>query len=181
MSRRATGLLVALTLGLTLVGAAGLTACGGGSGGGNRSGGTGAATPTESAYVAPASQPGTDGWEIYPAATMVDASKAEYLNPIPDSPEAAVVKFLASRMRGDSEWEKAMVASPSDRARRSLDEWQEWQLSRFQLRGKKETGADSYYVKTYFEIAVDGDTDEGEDEFEVVREGGGWRVASVPA
>lgn len=174
MSRHATGLVLAL-----LVSGVGLAACGGGQGGG--SGATGAATPTESAYLAPATQPSSNGWEIYPTAAMVDPAKAEYLNPIPDSPEAAAVKFLASRMRGDAEWEKAMVASPSDRARRSLDEWQEWQLSRFQLRGKKQTGADSYYVKTYFEIAVDGDTDEGEDEFEVVREGGGWRVASPPS
>jgi hypothetical protein len=177
MSRRATVLLAALAL----VSTAGLGACGGGSGGGNGSGGTGAATPSESTYVAPVSQPGSDGWETYPTAGMVDAAGAEWLNPIPDSPEAAVVKFLASRMRGDDAWQGAMVSSPSDRAKRSLDEWEEWQLSRFQLRGKKETGADSYYVKTYFEIAVDGDTDEGEDEFEVVREAGGWRVASPPA
>ncbi len=177
MSPRAAVLLQALTL----VSAAGLGACGGGADGGIGAGGDGAATPTESAYVAPASQPSGDGWETYPAAAMVDGEAARHLNPIPDSPEAAVVKFLASRVRGDDAWEDAMVASPSDRARRALDEWQEWELSRFQLRGKKETSADSYYVKTYFEIAVDGDTDEGEDEFEVVREGGGWRVSSPPA
>jgi hypothetical protein len=184
MSRRKTVLVLALALALTLVWAAGLTACGGGTDGGDSSGGSGgsgAATPSESAYTPPFSQPGEDGWETSPPAAMVDAPKAEWLNPVPDSPEAAVVKFLASRVRGDDAWQGAMVSSPSDRAKRSLDEWADWELTRFQLRGKKETGPDAYYVRTYFEIAVEGDTDEGEDEFEVVREGGGWRVAGVPS
>ena len=181
MSRGATAILAALALTATL----GLTACGGGSNGGGgdgASGGSGAATPTESKYTAPFSEPpGDDGWEIYTAGAMVDAEAAAWLNPIPDSPEAAVVKFLASHARGDAEWEKAVVADPSDRAQRALDEWREWGLNRFQLQGKKETGPDSYYVKTFFEIAVGDDTDEGEDEFEVVREGDGWRVAVPPA
>jgi hypothetical protein len=184
MSRRKTVLVLALALALTLVWAAGLTACGGGTDGGDSSGGSGgsgAATPSESTYVAPVSQPGSDGWETYPTAAMVEASKAEWLNPVPDSPEAGVDKFLACGVRGDDAWQGAMVSSPSDRAKRSLDEWADWELARFQLRGKKETGPDAYYVRTYFEIAVEGDTDEGEDEFEVVREGGGWRVAGVPS
>lgn len=148
-------------------------ACGGGGG----ASGSGGATP----YTPPAATAGADGWETYADAPMVDASAARGLDPAPDSPEAAVVKFLASRVRGDDAWEGAMVASPSDRAKRSLSEWDEWELARFQLRGRKATGADSYYVKTFFEIAVDGDTDEGEDEFEVVREDGGWRVATPPS
>ena len=174
MSRSAKGLLLAFTL----VSTAGLGACGGSNDSGD--GPSGAATPTEATYVAPATEPGEDGWEIYPVAAMVDAEAARYLNPIPDSPEAAVVKFLASRVRGDDVWKGAVVSSPDDRARRALEEWDEWSLDRFQLRGRKSSGADSFFLRTYFEISVDGDTDEGEDEFEVVREGGGWRVTSPP-
>lgn len=158
---------------LALAVALSLTAAACGGGGGADGGG--------SPYTPPAATAGADGWETYTDAPMVDAAAAKNLNPTPDSAEAAVVKFLASRARGDDAWREAMVASPSGRAERALAEWDEWELHRFQLRGKKETGADSYYVKTYFEIAVDGDTDEGEDEFEVVREAGGWRISSPPA
>lgn len=168
MSRRGTsrtaGTVAAIALAVVALG------CGGGGG-----------AASETPYTPPAASAGADGWETYTDAPMVDAAAARDLNPAPDSPEAAVVKFLASRVRGDDAWREAMVASPSGRAERALAEWDQWELHRFQLRGKKETGADSYYVKTYFEIAVDGDTDEGEDEFEVVREGSDWRISSPPA
>lgn len=144
-------------------------------------GGGGAGAGGETPYSPPATTAGDDGWEIYSDAPMVDAAAARDLNPAPDSPEAAVVKFLASRVRGDDAWREAMVASPSGRAERALAEWDEWELRRFQLRARKPASPTTHYVETWFEIAVGGDTDEGEDEFEVVQEGGGWRISSPPA
>jgi hypothetical protein len=165
--------LFGLAAGLTLA----ITLAAGGAGGGSGAGGGGGATP----YTPPAVTAGSDGWETYADAPMVDAAAAKNLDPAPDSPEAAVVKYLAGRVRGDDAWRDALVASPSNRAERALDEWEEWEVHRFQLQGRKATGADSYYVRTFFEIAVGDDTDEGEDEFEVVREAGGWRVSQPPA
>ena len=74
-----------------------------------------------------------------------------------------------------------MVSKSSDRIQRLLKEWDEWQLERFQLRGRKDPRTDEAYIKVFFEISVEGDTDDGEDEFEVVREGEGWRIARPPA
>lgn len=161
---RAAGTVVAVALAVVALG------CGGGGG-----------AASETPYAPPAATVGDDGWETYTNAPMVDAAAARDLNPAPDSPEAAVVKFLASRVRGDDAWREAMVASPSGRAERALAEWDEWELHRFQLRGKKPASQTTQYIKTYFEIAVDGDSDEGEDEFEVVQEAGGWRISSPPA
>lgn len=140
-------------------------------------------TPESSppAYTPPKMEAEADGWHRYVDAPMVDRAAAENLDPPPDSPEAAVVKFLASRVRGDDAWRAAMVSKLSDRAKRALAEWDEWQLQRFQLRGRKEPRANEAYIKVFFEISVNGDTDDGEDEFEVMREGDEWRISRPPS
>lgn len=147
-----------------LVGAA---ACGGGGG----------------PYEPPATTAGDDGWEMYVEAPTVDAAAAKRLDPDPlDSPEAAVVKFLASHVRGDGKWEDAMAVNLSDRAQRAVDQWNAWTLESFQLRGRKPYGDGSRaWVRVHFVISIDGDQDEGEDEFDVVDLPNlGWRVADPP-
>jgi hypothetical protein len=140
-------------------------------------------TPESSslAYTPPKSEAGADGWHRYVDAPIVDQAAAENLDPTPDSPEAAVVKFLASRARGDDAWQGAMVSNLSNRAKRALAEWDEWQLQRFQLRARKEPRPNEAYVKAFFEISVKGDTDDGEDDFELMREGNEWRISRPPA
>lgn len=153
---------------------AALAACGGGAGG---DGGAVSETP----YTPPQVSAGSEGGEAYVDAPMIDAAGARNLNPIPDSPEAAAVKFLASRVRGDSAWKGALVSDLSDRGKRGLEEWEEWELQRFQLRSRHASGSNSYWIKVYFEIAIDGDTDDGTDDLGVSREGDGWRVFEVPS
>lgn len=147
-----------------------VAACGGASGG---------------PFTPPATTAGDDGWEMYVDAPTVDRGAARGLDPDPlDSPEAAVVKYLASRVRGDGAWQDAMAPNLSDRARRSLDEWSEWTLESFQLRGRKPYGDGSRaWVQVHFVLSVDGDQDEGEDEFDVVKMAGdmGWRVSQPPS
>jgi len=140
-------------------------------------GGADSGTP----YTPPALGADSDGKSLYVNAPMIDGSKAAALDPVLDSPEAAVVKFLASRVRGDQKWRAAMVAKPSDRTNRALSEWDEWTLTRFQLRGRQDSGPDSVWVTVHFEITFDGRSDGGEDEFEVGREDGGWRVIRPPS
>lgn len=147
-----------------------VAACGGASGGGP--------------YTPPATTAGDDGWETYVDAPTVDRGAARGLDPDPlDSPEAAVVKFLASQARGDGKWEDAMAVNLSDGAKRSLDEWREWTLESFQLRGRKPYGDGSRaWVRVHFVISIGDDRDEGEDEFDVVNLPTlGWRVADPPS
>lgn len=139
------------------------------------------ATPPGTSYTPPEVTAEEGGAETYVEAPMIDASAARGLNPIPDSPEAAVVKFLASRVRGDDAWKDAMTADPSDRGKRGLETWDEWKLERFQLRERQPSGSNSYWITVYFEISIGGDTDDGTDEIGVSREGDGWRVFEVPS
>jgi hypothetical protein len=132
------------------------------------------------AYVPPATQPGPDGGEAYLQAPIVDRASAASLDPHLGSAEAAVVKFLASRVRGDERWREAMAAGGDARVERALAEWAEWEVQRFQLRRRQVASDDRMLVTAWFEIAVDGDTDEGEDEFELVLADGSWRIVRPP-
>ncbi len=130
-----------------------------------------------------ATRPAADGWEAYVDPPMVDAVSVEDLDPELGAPEAAVMKFLASRLRGDRLWEQALVPAGvrGDRLNRQLEEWDAWALHAFQLRARKATSDASMWIKTFFRIVVDGDADEGEDEFEIRRVDGVWYVAAVPS
>lgn len=134
-------------------------------------------------YTPPVTSAGDDGWEMYVDAPTVDRDAARGLDPDPlDSPEAAVVKFLASRVRGDGKWRDAMAVNLSDSAKHSLDEWAEWKLDSFQLRGRKPSGEGRTWVRVHFVLSIGDDTDEGEDEFDVVDLPTlGWRVADPPS
>lgn len=136
----------------------------------------GRATP----YEHLATTAGEDGWAIYLDAPMVDPAQAADLDPTADSPESVVVKFLASRMRGDMEWQEAIAFDSSQRIIRQLEEWDEWELERFQLRARKPADASTVLIRVFFEISVDGQTDDGEDDFVVVQKDEGWRVVSIP-
>lgn len=142
----------------------------------------GLAALTTIPYTPPAAAtPDERGWEAYEDAPVVDAATAKSINPTMDTPEGAVVRFLASRVRGDGEWKGAMVADPSDRTLRQLQQWEEWTLERFQLRARKAKDDGTAWIRVYFEISFNGRSDEGEYEFEVMREGDEWRVVSPPA
>lgn len=132
------------------------------------------------AYAPPETREGDDGWMSYIDAPEIGPQDAAGLNPAPASPEAAVVKFLASRMRGDAAWQDALVAERSGRLERQIAKWQDWQVDGFQLRGRKPTRGEGVYIKVFFRLTIDGDSDSGTDEFEVIPDGSEWRVASIP-
>ena len=137
--------------------------------------------PATTAYTPPATRSGADGADTYVGAPVVDRSAAAALDPALGAPEAAVVKFLASRTRGDDRWREAMVPGPPDaRLDRALADWAQWRVQRFQLRGRELTGSDTARVRAWFEITVDGTTDEGEDEFELALVDGVWRIVRPP-
>jgi hypothetical protein len=143
-----------------------LLACGGG--------------PATTAYTPPATRASADGAEAYVDAPLVDRAAAASLDPALGTPEAAVVKFLASRARGDDRWREAMARDTEPAAERALAQWADWHVQRFQLRGRKAAGEGRMWVRAWFEIVVDGDTDDGEDEFEVALGDGVWRIVRPP-
>jgi hypothetical protein len=143
-----------------------LAACGGG--------------PVTTAYTPPTTRAGADGAEAYVDAPLVDRSAAASLDPALGTPEAAVVKFLASRARGDELWREAMTRDSAPAAERALAQWADWEVQRFQLRGRKAAGEGRMWVRAWVEILVGGATDDGEDEFELALGDGVWRIVRPP-
>jgi hypothetical protein len=142
--------------------------------------GGGASAGEISSYSAPAAR--SEGeWQLYQEAPEYDASASRGVYPGGASPEAAVVHFYASRVRGDGRFREVLAAERSKRLERGLDEYEEWTFKRFRLVGRKERSPDTYWVKIWFEIEVGGDVDDGQDEVTVRREGDGWRIAEVPS
>ena len=137
--------------------------------------------PAETAYTPPQTM-GADGdWQSYVDPPLIEAALAKTLNPSLATPEGAVVKFLSSRLRGDAGWKQAMAEPISSKAQRSLDEWDDWDLQRFQLKARRLDNQASALVRVYFEIRYGDDQDSGEDEFDLVNDNGDWRVRSPPA
>ena len=136
--------------------------------------------PRSTPYSPPATRPAADGNDAYVDAPLVDRAAAASLDPVLGTPEAAVVKFLASRVRGDERWREALATPLEPTAERALAEWAQWQVQRFQLRGREAAGEGRMRVSAWFEIAVDGSVDDGEDEFELTRADGVWRIVRPP-
>ena len=136
--------------------------------------------PETSPYTPPSTRPAADGGTAYVDPPMVDRAVAAALDPQLGSPEAAVVKFLASHVRGDERWRDAIAPASAASAERALATWSEWPLQRFQLRGRDEASGGRMRVRAWFEIVADGATDDGEDEFELALVDGTWRIARPP-
>ena len=119
----------------------------------------------------------------YVDSPLYEGSDAEAFNPELGTPEAVVVKFLSSRARGDKVWEET-VAPPeerNDRLNRILNKWNDWKLTKWQLK-RLEIDDDEALLMVYFEIIYDGDkTDDGEDEFELELVNGVWMIKYPPA
>lgn len=132
-------------------------------------------------YTPPEIAQGENGWESYIDPMMLDASSVSGLTPDPTSPEAVVVLYLASRIRGDRAWKGAVVSDPDRKAKKALKAWKSWDLKAAQIQSRKMRGADRGYVRVWFDVTIDGDADSGSDDFTVIRVGDEWRIAEIPS
>ncbi|UYV38807.1 hypothetical protein N4R57_07185 [Rhodobacteraceae bacterium D3-12] len=135
----------------------------------------------ETSYSPPEIAQGENGWESYIGPMMLDKTTVAGLNPAPNTPEAAVVRFLASRIRGDRAWQQAIVSSPGRKAKKGLKTWKSWRLNAAQIQSRKMRGANRGYVSVWLDLTIAGEKKTGTDDFTVKREGDGWRIAEVPS
>ncbi len=138
-----------------------------------------AVPPAATGYAPPESNEDADGNLVYVDPPSYDASGVVDLAPGTATPEAAVVTYLASRIRGDERYREVMVADCERRCQRGLAEHDTWTFLEFRLvsRGQEQ---DRLYFKAWFKITYEGDEDEGTDDFTLIRENGEWRIAEVP-
>ncbi|MEM8961803.1 MAG: hypothetical protein AAGD38_10005 [Acidobacteriota bacterium] len=140
-----------------------------------------ASGPTETTLPDMSTVAAEDGWERYDEPKRYVVADVATVNPSLGSPEAAVVKYLASKSRGDELWREAMVPGWEDNGRlvRQQARTATWKVLSFELRARKPTGND-LWVKTHVELEIDGDRDGGEDEFELTQVDGVWRISRPP-
>ncbi len=132
-------------------------------------------------FTIPETFDAADGWQFYTEAPTWDASAAALLSPGGASPEAAVVHFYASRIRGDQKWEEALPTIRSAALTRKLERMADWQIHTLRLVARKQRGSGRYYVKVALDITRDGKSVAFRDDATVEREGERWVVARPPS
>ena len=133
-------------------------------------------------YKAPERQETGENKFEYVDSPVYEGSDAGTFDPELGSVEAAVVKFLSSKNRQDEVWKAALVPEKewTDRLNRKLEDWENWEILKWQLRRVEFINENRAFLTVYFEIDVEGDTHEGEDEFELVKKNEVWLILYPP-
>ena len=134
----------------------------------------------EPGFTAPATKAGKRGLSKYIDAPKYDANNVADLAPGGGSPEAAVVHYLASRVRHDERYREVITASCSRDCKYGLAEHDMWKFRGFRLVSRKQTAPGKFWIEVWFEIKHRGGIDTGTDEFTVVAEADGYRIVEVP-
>jgi len=136
----------------------------------------------ETAYAPPSTRSGSDGWLEYVDAPTWDADGVADLRPGNVTPEAAVVHYLASRVRGDRRFGEVLPPpdAPDGRLTRGLAEHDRWTFHAFRLVSRKDRDDGSSWIKVWMRISFEGDMDSGQDEFTVTCSDGVCVVTDVP-
>lgn len=132
------------------------------------------------AFAAPATRPGEEGALEYVDPPRYDASNVADLAPGAASPEAAVVHYLASRVRGDQRYREVMTAYCKGDCAESLAEHDGWKFRAFRLVSRAPDDAGGLWIEAWFEVEIEGQVDSGSDEFTVTKGPDGWRIVEVP-
>lgn len=127
----------------------------------------------------------SDGTYLQPS--VIDSTMAEKINTFdPSKPESVLTYFLASKIRGDSDWEEVVptLSQRGARLRIGLQAYKEenWQFIKAQLLDKENINANSCWigVSLTINIADEGEQESGEDEFTLKRFGSEWLIVEVP-
>jgi hypothetical protein len=122
-----------------------------------------------------------DGWEKYVNTINLDQKIVSGLNPGLGSPEATVVQFYSSIIRGDKCFELALpVNRDKYEIDQSLKEISSWKFIEVKLLARHKNGDDSYWIKLKMKIKIEGSIESGTDEATVKRINGKWYVVEIP-
>jgi len=127
----------------------------------------------------------TDGSYLQP--TVIDSTMAEKINTFDRSkPESVLTYFLASKIRGDNDWEEAVptLSQRASKLRIGLQTYKEenWQFINAQLLEKEAINDNSYWIAVSLSLNINGEgvQQSAEDEFTLKRFGSEWFVVEVP-
>ena len=136
----------------------------------------------KTAFTPPKNGPaGPDGWEPYVKPLTLKKDTARGVAPGHGSPEAAVVHFYASRIRGDDRYKEVLPPGweQSGMLRRKLGKMSTWTFHEVTLLKRKKIDH-GYWIKLRMTIGYRGRTKTGTDEASVNRINGKWYVTRPP-
>ncbi|MBN1273573.1 MAG: hypothetical protein JXB26_15005 [Candidatus Aminicenantes bacterium] len=133
-------------------------------------------------YVPPERKKIKENVYEYIESPLYEGEEAGAFNPELGTPEAAVAKFMSSKARGDEAWKEALIPEYEwfERLRWKLETWAEWKVLKWQLREIQFNSQRSVYLTVFMEIEYKGETDSGEDEFELTLKNGKWLILTPP-
>lgn len=128
-------------------------------------------------------QPTEYDWSEYANPKMYTASNAKEVTSFSTKdPESMLIYFYSSRIRGDDKWMEVLPPKEqwSSRLKYSIEKYENWKFTKFQLRRKKKYAEKSWWFDVYFEIEVQGQKDDGTDECDLRSNGTSWKIADLP-
>ena len=128
-------------------------------------------------------KPDEYSWSEYSDQPMIDAANAKDITSFSiDDPESMITFFYASKIRQDDKWKEVLAPKEqwSSRLSYSLEKYENWKFTKFQLRRKKRYSDRGWWFEIYIEIEVQGKTDGGTDECDLRFDGSKWSIATLP-
>jgi hypothetical protein len=137
---------------------------------------------TEQDFKNPVASPAeADGWETYIDIFAVTIKNAKGFNPGNVSPEAALIQFYASLIRGDNCYKTALPPGKTDSdLQNSIDEVTSWKFHEIRLEKRKKLSEDSYWISLWMKIEFQGEIESGTDDATLKKIGGKWYIVDPP-
>lgn len=139
--------------------------------------------PNTQEFKVPPVQPAdANGWEIYENPLTLTKESVKGLAPGVDSPEAAVVHFYASKIRGDDCYKDVLPADKEKlkRLTYSLQKMAAWKFREVTLLKREAFAPGKYWIKIKMTAEIEGKIESGTDEATVEKIAGKWYVTEPP-
>ncbi len=144
--------------------------------------GQGDCTNTKDFTVPAVNAADAEGWEVYSNPLVLNKGNVKGLSPGTGSPEAAVVHFYASKIRGDDCFKQVLPAGRTKDSRlgRNLEKMADWKFIEVKLVSRKKRYTERYWIRVEMKIEIKGKVDTGMDEATVRIIDGQWYVTDPP-
>jgi len=121
-------------------------------------------------------------WEKIENAPVITPENAGDFMTHDQTLESTLNYFFASQIRKDTLWKEVVLGANSrgERMQRKLDQYEKWTITKFNLVSKTEYAPGKFWVKVNIEIIVDGKTDGGIDQADIVFVNHEWIIISIP-
>ena len=122
----------------------------------------------------------SDGWENYSVPIILTTDTVKGYAPGTGSPEAPVIHFYASKIRGDHCFKQVLFSKREDLLNRKLKQMQNWKYIEIRLIKRKKVAETKFWINIFMKLEIDGKIDSGSDEVSVEKIDGAWYIRNLP-